>query len=354
MDLYTFLDYSIIKWLYLFIGAFLIYFTVSITLKYSIKKLDALANKTSTIVDDLFVDILKNIKTYFILFISFYTPILFMDIDVSYKLKIDKVLMIICAIQVAQLSGRLINFWIGKYLNTQRGEAGEKIASLRFMTIGLKIIVYSVIFLSMLNNLGIDVTALITGLGIGGVAVALALQNILTDLFSSLTIVLDKPFVVGDFIVVNDFMGTVEFIGIKTTRLRSISGEQLIFGNGDLLQSRIRNFKRMNERRIAQNLTVTYQTSAEMLNKIPTLVKCIIDPIESVRFDRCHFLRFKDSSLEFELVYWVESAEFNDYADKAHKINVAIFKEFNEHSIDFAYPTQTLNIINQKNDNVFE
>lgn len=349
MDLYTLLESSIMKWVYLCAGALALYFLISIVLNYFIRKIEKIAKKTSTIVDDLVVDLLRNIKKYFILSFSFYILISFMTIEAVFKLKIDKAFMVISAIQLIQIAGRIINFWSEKYLNIKPGEMGEKIASLRFMTIGLKIIIYSIIFLAMLNNLGVDVTALIAGLGIGGVAVALALQNILTDLFSSLTIVLDKPFVVGDFIVVNEFMGTVEFIGIKTTRLRSISGEQLIFGNGDLLQSRIKNFKRMNERRIVQNLTVTYQTSAEMLNEIPTIIEGIIDQLNSVRYDRCHFLRFQDSALEFELVYWVESADFNDYADKAHKINVAIFKAFNEKKIDFAYPTQTLNIINQRN-----
>lgn len=350
MDLYTMLEGPVMKWVYLCAGALSLYFLILVVQQYFLGKVETLAKNTSTIVDDLVVDLLRNIKKYFILFISFYIPISFMTIDIVFKLKIDKAFMIVSAIQLIQISGRIINFWSEKYLNIKPGEMGEKIASLRFMTIGLKIIIYSIIFLAMLNNLGIDVTALIAGLGIGGIAVALALQNILTDLFSSLTIVLDKPFVVGDFIVVNEFMGTVEFIGIKTTRLRSISGEQLVFGNGDLLQSRIKNFKRMNERRIAQNLTVTYQTSAEMLNEIPIIVEGIIGPIESVRYERCHFLRFQDSALEFELVYWVESADFNDYADKAHKINVAIFRAFNEKKIDFAYPTQTLNIINQKQD----
>lgn len=348
MDFYTLLlEYSVMKWIYFILGAFLIYFLLLLIIKYSIKKGEVISKRTSTRVDDLIIDILKSIKKYFILSLSVYVPICFMDIDNILKLNLNKAFMIIISLQLAQVIGRVINFWVEKYLKVQSDRANEKAATLRFLTVGLKIITYSIIFLVMLNNLGIDVTALIAGLGVGGIAVALALQNILTDLFSSLTIVLDKPFVVGDFIVINDFMGTVEFIGIKTTRLRSISGEQLIFGNGDLLQSRIRNYKRMNERRIVQNLTVTYQTSTEALDEIPKIVKGIIDSLDSVRFDRCHFLRFQDSSLEFELVYWVESADFNDYADKAHYINVEIFKKFNENKIEFAYPTRTLNIINQ-------
>jgi small-conductance mechanosensitive channel len=151
------------------------------------------------------------------------------------------------------------------------------------------------------DNLGIDVTAMVAGLGVGGIAVALAVQNILGDLFASLSIIIDKPFVVGDFIIVGgEFMGTVEHIGIKTTRVRSLGGEQIIFSNNDLLQSRVRNYKRMYERRVVFGFRVLYQTTAEQLERIPEIVKKIIEGLDKVRFDRAHFFKFGDSSLDFE------------------------------------------------------
>lgn len=322
----------------------MLYSVLKFVISYAVRKGQVFTQHTSTLFDDLLINMLKSIKNYFLFFISIYISLSFVEFSGPLRANVNKLIMIIFFIQLGQLSGLVIDFWIEKYLKKHNFESNEKAATLRFLTIGLKTIAFSIIFLLALNNIGIDVTALIAGLGVGGIAVALALQNILTDLFSSLTIVLDKPFVIGDFIVVNEFQGTVEFIGIKTTRLRSLSGEQLIFGNGDLLQSRIRNYKRMEERRVVQSLTVTYQTPTEMLKKIPSVVKDIINSQSSVRFDRCHFLKFLDSSLEFELVYWVESAEFNDYAEKAHNINIEIFDSFNQLKIDFAYPTQTLNI----------
>jgi small-conductance mechanosensitive channel len=193
-----------------------------------------------------------------------------------------------------------------------------------------------------LDNLGIEVTALIAGLGIGGIAVALATQNILGDLFASLLIVLDKPFVLGDFIVVGDFVGHVEKIGLKTTRLRSLSGEQLVVSNNDLLQSRLRNFKRMIERRVLFTVGVTYDTPLEKLAAVPGMIREIIESQPDVRFDRSHFKEFGSYSLNFETVYFVLSPEFGRYMDRQQAINLAIYDRFAQNEIKFAYPTQTL------------
>lgn len=196
--------------------------------------------------------------------------------------------------------------------------------------------------LLILDNFGVDITALVAGLGIGGIAVALAVQKLLEDLLSSVAIVLDKPFEIGDFIIVGDLMGTVERIGIKTTRLRSLSGEQLIFPNTDLLGSRIRNFKRMYERRVVFTLGVTYQTSLTKLKEIPGILREIVEKAEGARFDRAHFVRYGPSSLDFEVVYYVLSSDYLIYADIQQAINLAIFERFTEAGIDFAYPTQKL------------
>ncbi len=166
-----------------------------------------------------------------------------------------------------------------------------------------------------LDNLGVDVTALVAGLGVGGIAVALAVQSILGDLFASLSIVLDKPFVIGDFIIVGDLLGTVENVGIKTTRVRSLSGEQLIFSNADLLNSRIRNYGRMYERRVVFTVGVTYDTPRHKL---------------------------EDFSLDFETVYYVQDPAYNLYMDIQQAINLELYQRFADEGIEFAYPTQTL------------
>lgn len=323
----------------------LVFYIVFFSLqKILIKQGGKRAAKTNTQLDDLAVELLTHIKKYFLLALSIYLGCIWIKVSAHTRNIFDKAIIIIGLIQVAQLAGIIINFWITKHLKSKSEQNLEMASTVGLISIVVKAITYSIILLLALNNLGVDVTALIAGLGVGGIAIALAMQNILTDLFSSLTIVLDKPFIVGDFIIVNDLMGTVENIGLKTTRVRSISGEQLIFGNGDLLQSRIKNYKRMSERRVVQNLTVTYQTLDTLLDEIPVFVKQIVEKRDKVRFDRCHFLRFQDSSLEFELVYWVLGPEFNDYADRAHAINVEIFRKFAEMKIDFAYPTRTLHI----------
>jgi MscS family membrane protein len=196
--------------------------------------------------------------------------------------------------------------------------------------------------LLILDQLGFDITALVAGLGIGGVAIALAVQNVLGDLFASLSIVLDKPFVVGDTINVGDMTGTVEYIGIKTTRLRSLSGEMIVFSNNDLLKSRIRNFRVMQERRIVFAVQVTYDTAQEKLERIPGMLRAAVENRKQTRFDRAHFKGFSESALDFEVVYFVTTPDYNVYMDVQQAINLEIYRRFVEEKIEFAYPTRTL------------
>jgi small-conductance mechanosensitive channel len=212
-----------------------------------------------------------------------------------------------------------------------------------------KLVLWLVILLLALDNLGVDITGLIAGLGIGGIAIALAVQNILGDLFASLSIVLDKPFVIGDFIIVDNYLGTMEYIGLKTTRLKSLSGEQLVFSNSDLLTSGIRNFKRMYERRVVFTIEVVYQTPVEKLAAIPKMIREIIEKQEHTRFDRAHFKEYGPSSLDYEIVYYVRKPEYNVYMDIQQAINLEIFRRFEQEGIEFAYPTQTLFIQKEMN-----
>jgi small-conductance mechanosensitive channel len=201
---------------------------------------------------------------------------------------------------------------------------------------------WTIAVLVAIDNLGFDVTALVAGLGIGGVAIALALQSILGDLFASLSIVVDKPFVVGDFIRVGDDLGAVERIGLKTTRVRSLSGEQLIFSNADLLKSRIRNYQRMAERRVVFRAGVVYQTTAATLRRIPKMVREIIESRPLTRVDRTHFAEIAASDYVFEFVYYVLSPDYNVYMDTQQAINLAIVERFESEGIELAYPTRTI------------
>jgi small-conductance mechanosensitive channel len=223
------------------------------------------------------------------------------------------------------------------------GESTQIATSTALTFVG-KLVLWSVALLLVLENLNFDVSALVASLGVGGIAVALAAQNILGDLFASLSILFDKPFVVGDFIFVGDMMGTVEKVGLKTTRVRSLFGEQLVFSNNDLLSSRIKNYKRMEERRVVFTLGVTYQTNAEQLELIPGIIKETIENQEKVRFDRSHFKGYGDFALLFETVYWVTDPDYNLYMDIQQRINLELFRHFEEQGIEFAYPTQTIHL----------
>lgn len=235
---------------------------------------------------------------------------------------------------------------LGCFMKLRREQQLEEdagaVAAMDIVSFLLRVSVWAIVFLLALDNLGVNITALVAGLGVGGIAVALAAQNIISDLFASLSIVLDQPFVLGDFLVIDDLAGSVERVGLKTTRVRSLSGEQLVFSNNDLLNSRIRNYGRMSERRIVFTIGVIYQTSSEQLERIPHLIEDIIDKQETARFDRAHFQRFGDYSLNFEVVYYVESSDYKLYMDIQQAVNLEIFRRFADEGIEFAYPTQTL------------
>lgn len=207
-----------------------------------------------------------------------------------------------------------------------------------------KLLLWSIILLIVLDNLGVNITTLIASMGIGGIAVALAAQSILGELLASLSIAMDKPFVIGDFIVIDGFMGSIEKIGMRTTQIRSLSGELIIFSNTDLLRSRVRNYKRMQERRILFTLDVEYGTPADTVARIPAMVREIIESEEMTRFDRAHFKAYGASSLVFEFVYYVLSREYTDYMDVQQRINLAIYRRFESDGIAFAFPTQTVHV----------
>ncbi|HEX7152020.1 MAG TPA: mechanosensitive ion channel family protein [Thermoanaerobaculia bacterium] len=254
---------------------------------------------------------------------------------------------------IAQLA-----FWIAglielawrRYGRTRIEMDRAAVTTVHAFRIASLVALWTIAVLAAVDNLGFDVTALVAGLGIGGVAIALATQSILGDLFASLSIVVDKPFVVGDFIRVGDDLGAVERIGLKTTRVRSLSGEQLIFGNADLLKSRIRNYHRMDERRVLFRIGVVYQTSAATLRQIPKLVRGIIEAQPSTRIDRAHFAEFGPSEYVFEFVYYVLSPDYNVYMDVQESINNAIVSAFEERGIEFAYPTRTIFLANPPSD----
>jgi small-conductance mechanosensitive channel len=248
-------------------------------------------------------------------------------------------------LQVTLWAGTLANHFLIHSQQRHLEKNAARVTTLRAAAFMVKLILAAIATVLILDNIpGVEITALVASLGITGIAVALAVQNILSDLFASLSIVLDRPFVIGDFIIVDDCLGTVEHIGLKTTHVRSLSGEQLVFSNNDLLKSRIRNYKRMAERRVVFTLGVTYQTPPDKLKAIPDIIRDIVNSQQPVRFDRAHFQGYGDFALRFEIVYYVLDPDYNRYMDIQQAINLTIFETFQDRGIDFAYPTRTIHI----------
>ncbi len=306
------------------------------------RRLEAVAERTATIADDAVVDLLRRTRHFFILAAAVAGATLFLDLP-KRALDILRVLGTIALIlQIAIWGNGLISFWFKYYAEQKAGSdvsSRTTIAAFSFVARGG---LWVMLALVALNRLGYDVTALITGLGVGGIAIALAVQNILGDLFGALAIVVDKPFVVGDTISVDTFTGTVEHVGLKTTRLRSLTGEQLIFSNADLLKSRIRNHKRMRERRVLFVLGITYETPPDLVARVPAILREAIEAQSPVRFDRSHFSGYGDSSLNFETVYFVLTPDYATYMNINQAVNLAILRRFAEERIAFAYPTRSV------------
>jgi small-conductance mechanosensitive channel len=312
--------------------------------RIGIRHLAALAARTTNRVDDLALALLRGTRTYTLAAAALWPAATLLPLPAAVTRGLQVVAVIITVLQAAAWGNVVIAHLLEHRVQRLRQEDPAGATTLTALTVLARIGLWAALLLLALDNVGIDITALVAGLGIGGVAIALATQNILGDLFASLSIVLDKPFVVGDFIIVGDLLGTVEHVGLKTTRVRSLSGEQLVFSNADLLGSRIRNYKRMAERRVVFGLGVTYQTSEEQLASIPGTLRGIITAEPGVRFDRAHFKEYGDSALTFEVVYFVLDPDYNTYMDTQERINFAIFRRFAGDGIDFAYPTRTVHL----------
>jgi len=307
-----------------------------------IARVEKLTLKTSTILDDIIVRALRKTKLIYLFIVAVFAGSVLLTLPADVRSGLWTLTIVATLIQTGIWLSSALMSWLKHYREEKGERDGGDLMTMNALGILGRLVLWSMILLLILDNLGINVTALVAGLGIGGIAVALAVQNILSDLFASLSIVLDKPFVIGDFIIVGDLMGSVENIGIKTTRIRSISGEQLVFSNADLLNSRIRNYGRMRERRVVFTVGVTYQTPPVKLESIPGMIREVIDAHEPTRFDRSHFASYGDFSLNFETVYYVLSADYALYMDIQQDINLALFRAFADRGIEFAYPTQTL------------
>jgi len=305
-------------------------------------RLSRIAAHTHTRVDDYVVGLLRRTRYFFLVTVAIAAALPLLAIPDELRALLYRLARLAVILQGGLWANELVSLYLHRIITRRAASDLASVTTINALGMVTRLVLWVVVLLVALANFGIDITALITGLGIAGIAVALAVQNVLGDLLASLSIVLDRPFVVGDFITVDDFAGTVEEIGLKTTRLRSVSGEQLIISNADLLKARVRNYRRMTERRVVLQFGVEYGTPKATLERIPDAVRAIVAGTASTRFDRAHFFRFGPSSLDFEVVYYILSPDYAVFMDAQQRINLAIYEHVESLGAAFAFPTQTL------------
>ena len=328
----------------IFVGGIIL---IKIFKKIILYRLKKWSEKTETTLDDfLIAGIEKSIVPLFY-FGVFYLALKSLTLSAQINEIIKVASLFVLTFFIVRFISSTILFTVSYFIRKQE-KGDEKVRQMRGMTVLINVVIWAVGLVFLMDNLGFNISAVVAGLGIGGIAIALAAQTILGDLFSYFVIFFDRPFEVGDFIVVQDKVGTVEYTGIKTTRIRALSGEQLVFSNTDLTNSRIHNFKKMERRRVVFKLGVIYQTTAAQLEEIPKIVRKIIEDQQDTTFDRGHFASYGDFSLNFEFVYYVLGADYVKYMDTQQTINLSVYRTFEEKGIEFAYPTQTL-FLNKEN-----
>jgi len=337
----TILDYLISTGVFI-LGSIIIWLLKNTYLK----KIKSWAEKTETLIDDFIVKTIENRFLPLAYFGLFYLCMHGLNLKPLFSKGLNIIGLLFTIVMGVRFVLSVFECSVENMIRSKSMDSTKQ-QSIKVIANVIKIIVWSLAAIIILDNFGIKISALMAGLGIGGVAVALASQAVLGDMFNYFTIFFDRPFALGDFIVVGEFLGTVEHIGIKTTRLRSLSGEQLVFSNTDLTNSRVRNYKRMEQRRILFQFRVTYDTPIEILDEIPAIVRQIIEKSDGTVFDRAHFFQFGEFALIFEVVYYVLSSNYNRYMDIQHQVNLDLMREFKARNISFAYPTQKL-LIDQR------
>lgn len=311
-----------------------------------VQRLLTLAERTNVVFDNVLIEAIRDIRPWVYSLVSVVVAASVFTLPRIPEMILYGVMYAALVWQAIEIILRVLNFVIMRMVRTSNDDSATDEAhattAAHMITLVARIALWSLGILFVLSNLGIEVTSLIAGLGIGGIAVALALQGILSDLFASFSLYFDKPFRIGDFVTIGQDSGTIEKIGIKTTRIRTIQGEELVVANTELTTTRVHNFKKMKERRIVTEFGITYETDPVLVARVPELVRASFDANEGGRIDRVHFTTFGDSALIFEVVYYVESSEYVEYLRIQENFNLDLLKRFKEYGIEFAYPTHTV------------
>ncbi len=305
-------------------------------------KLKRLAKKTKSNLDDMLVEVAGNIRPSLYILISLYIPLQYLVVHPWIGKTVEILFLIVVIAQFVTAIESLATFSMKAYLKKRNHDNENQNAMVNMGMVFIRITLWSLGLLFLLSNLGVNVSSLIASLGIGGIAIAFALQNLLSDVFSSFSILFDKPFSIGDFIIVGQDSGVVQKIGLKTTRIKTLRGEEMIISNKDLTSARVQNLKTMERRREVLKFGVEFGTDLKLLKKIPEFVQGVIEKEKEATFDRCHFINYGESSLEFEAVYYVETADYHVYLNTKQDIHYALLDLLEKKGIHFAYPTQTV------------
>jgi len=307
------------------------------------RRLATLAARTDNRWDDILVAALRATRLLVLVVIGVYAGASLLVVSSKAQVFLDRLTITALLFQVALWGDHALRTWLAA-TRAQRNEDPDRITSSAAITFLVRVALWAVVALMVLDNLGVNITTLVASLGIGGIAIALAVQSILGDLFASLSIVLDKPFVVGDFIIVDKMLGTVEKIGLKTTRVRSLSGEQIVFSNNDLLKSRIQNLRRMESRRIVFQFGVAHTTPAAVLRGLPAMVQEIVAAQPQVRFDRAHLNGIAAPVFNYEVVYYVDNTDYTVYMNVQQEIYLSIIAGLEARGVSLALPVQTVRL----------
>ncbi len=321
----------------LFVGMIIAFFIARFIL---VTHLTKIARKTRGHWDDMIVKIVESIRPSLYYSVAFFVAIQTVQMPAILRMVILVLFALVVTYYVAYVIGIVAQHLAQHVAANGKQQEYDARGAISLMASIFKLLVWVGSALFVISNFGVDITSLIAGLGIGGIAVAFAIQGILKDLFSSFSLFFDQPFATGDFIEVGDQSGTVQKIGIKTTRLKALSGEEVIVPNQDLTSLHVRNFKRMERRRVAQKIGVVYETPQEKLAQIPAIIEEVIAGVDGITFGRAHFYAFDDWALSFEIVYFVQSRDYRTYMDAREAINFGILRAFGERGIEMAYPTQ--------------
>mgnify|MGYP001091483925 CR=1 FL=1 len=338
----TFAGNTVLRWM-IAAAAMLIAVTVLRILKaLAMRYIGRLARRTATWADDVLLEGIRSTRSPAYLAVAVLTASAVLELPEGIGAALAAVGTILLLLQAGVWTQGLTRSVVAHSLGKQDDKRSSTMAAgIIFVA---KLLIWSVVSLLVLANLGVRITAVIAGLGVGGIAVALAVQGILGDLFASLSMYFDRPFDIGDFIIVGDYLGTVDRIGLRTTRIKSLGGEQIIFANDDIVKSRVRNYARMEERRIVFSFGIEYNLPAEKVERAAAIARQVIEETPDTRFDRVHFKTYGDFSLVFEAVYYVLQPDYNLYMEKQHSINMGIYRRFEEEGIPFAFPTRTIHL----------